>query len=119
MADGVTPILLFGLGVLMIVPCALAGVFLRRRRSRGPDPSLDQVAGRVARLIRRLVLIPIAAAVAFVGWAGLAGWAHILGDLRSEALVLLGLLWVLTAPLLGLRVLAASLRAAGGGPRGA
>jgi hypothetical protein len=117
MADGVTPILLFSLGLLAIVPFALVHLFLRLRRSRGPDPSLDQSAQRVERLIRRLLVLPLVGGLAFVAWIAIAAWAHVLADLRSEALLLLGFLWLLIVPLLGLRLLAASLR--GGRPRSA
>lgn len=119
MAGGVTPMLLLGLGLLMIVPSLLAHLFLRWRRSRGPEPSLGEVAQRVERLIRRLVVVPVLGGLAVLVWVAIAAWTNLLADLWSEVLLLLGFLWLLVAPLLGLRLLAASLRGAAGGPRGA
>ncbi len=111
MADGITAALVFAVGALVLAPFAVARFVLR-------TGSAPNTAARLERLSRRLMVLPVVGAIAFLVWIGVTAWSHVLGDLRDEALILLAILWLMVAPLLGLRLLAATLRGpVSGGPR--
>lgn len=125
-----TPLVIFGLGLVAMLPCLLAHVTVRLvtarwtvdwltrhtvRSTRQVEEfaaSFERKAAQMTGATGRLSILPGLCAVPAVAYAALAVAVGPMPVLWSEVVALIALAWLATAPLLGVRLLAASLRLA-------
>lgn len=119
---------LFAFGLLGVVPFALAHATLRilsarwdsqwlaRRGARqGAEraSAYEMVAGRLVRLAWCIDVAAAVSLLAVLAYVIAAARMGVLPFVRDETLVLVGFVWVVTAPALGVEILAASFTVAG------
>lgn len=130
-APGLTPSLLFGLGLLLFVPCLLFYLifklaiarwdtqWLARKRQRYEDQfqtfaeSFDLIAQRLSKLSRRLAIIFAGACGIFAIYAATVFALNVDSQVREWLGLLIGMLWILATPFLGLKLMSVSFHAAG------
>lgn len=127
---GLTP-LLFGVGLLLLVPFLAFHVVFKRTMARWDAhwlalkrekygarfhdfvESYTQIAQRLSRVSRWLTVSLVVLLAAFAIYSGTLLAFGLDGQLQRLLVLLVGLLWIMATPVLGLKLLSASFKAGG------